>query len=370
MKVKHAEALAAYLFLLPFLALLAVFFVYAAGRAAYFSFTDYNLFNWPPTLVGARNYLALFQDAVFVTALRNTILFSLLVTAAQTTGALVMASVLNNRIRGITFFRASYYVPSIASSVVITLIFMWLFQRRGTINFVLGQVAAYLPHIGLFLLLLVLLQVGQVLWERRRGLPAGWLDPALLVVSLLGSAALVWLLDLLGPVQAWHAARVDISWFQTSRSVPAGFPFWLSAPLPLVTIMIMNVFTTVPTFMLMYLAALQGVPRSQYEAASLDGANALQQLRWVTVPAVQPVTFLVVTLSLIGTLKVFDQVAVLGDAAPLRSRVTLAYFVYDRMFPGGQSPEVGFAAASAMFLALLTLLVVLLQRRFLRSKGS
>jgi multiple sugar transport system permease protein len=370
MKVKHSEALAAYLFLLPFLSLLAIFFAYAAGRAAYLSFTDYDLFSWPPRFVGARNYLALFEDAVFLTALRNTILFSVLVTTVQTIGALVMASVLNNRIRGIGFFRASYYVPSIASSVVVTLVFMWLFQRRGTVNFILGEVVAYLPHIGLFLLAVALLQVIQVAWERKQELPATWFDPALLVVSLLVSAGLVWLLDLFGPLEPLRAAAVDISWFQTSRSLPAGFPFWLQAPLPLLTIMIMNVFTTVPTFMLMYLAALQNVPTSHYEAAALDGANPFQQLRWITVPAVQPVTFLVVTLSLIGTLKVFDQVAILGDAAPFRSRVTLAYFVYDRMFPGGQSPEVGFAAASAMFLALLTLLVVLLQRRFLRAEGG
>jgi multiple sugar transport system permease protein len=369
MKVKRGEAVAAYLFLLPFLTLLAIFFLYAAGRAAYLSFTDYDLFNWPPRLVGGRNYLALFEDAVFLTALRNTVLFSILVTTAQTAGALVMASVLNNRIRGIGFFRASYYVPSIASSVVITLVFMWLFQRRGTVNYALGEIIAYLPHIGLFLALAALLQALQVVWERYRGLPATWLDPALLVVSLIVAASLVWLFYFIGLLEPRRSVVVDISWFQTSRSLPAGFPFWLQAPLPLLTIMIMNVFTTVPTFMLMYLAALQNVPSSHYEAASLDGANAFQLLRWITVPAVRPITFLVVTLSLIGTLKVFDQVAILGDAAPFRSRVTLAYFVYDRMFPGGQSPEVGFAAASAMFLALLTLLVVLAQRRFLRAEG-
>lgn len=365
MREKRAEAVAAFMFLLPFLTLLAIFFVYATGRAAYLSFTDYNLFNWPPNWVGLRNYLALFQDSVFITALRNTVLFSLLVTVVQTAGALVMASVLNNRIRGISFFRASYYIPAVASSVVITLIFMWLFQRRGTINFLLTQIAAHLPQIVLFVLTVALLQVGQVLWERGRNLPATWFDPALLVVSLLVAGALVWLLSMAGIVEARAAAAVEISWFRTSRSVPEGFPFWLQAPLPLVSIMIMNVFTTIPTFMLIYLAALQDVPRSQYEAAAIDGANAWQQLRWVTIPGVQPVTFLVVTLSLIGTLKVFDQIAVLGDAAPFRSTVTLAYFVYDRMFPGGQTPEVGFAAASAMFLALLSLVVVLLQRRFL-----
>lgn len=370
MKAKRSETISAYLFLLPFLTLLVIFFLYAAGRAAFFSFTDYNLFNWPPSFVGLRNYRALFADSVFVTALRNTLIFSFVVTVVQTALALVMASVLNIRIRGITFFRAAFYVPAIASSVVITLIFMWLFQRRGTINYLLTQTIAFAPLLITFLVLVVLLQLVQVSWERRRDLPVKATDPALLVVSLLLAALVTWLLAVTGLVGPRATDTVEISWFQTSRAVPDGFPFWLSAPLPLVTIMIMNTFTTIPTFMLMYLAALQDVPRSLYEAAALDGANSFQQFRWVTIPAVRPVTFLVVTLSLIGTLKVFDQIAILGDAAPFRSTVTLAYFIYDRMFPGGQTPEVGFASASAMFLAVLTLVIVLLQRRFLRSEAA
>ena len=84
--------------------------------------------------------------------------------------------------------------------------------------------------------------------------------------------------------------------------------------------MIQNIFTTIPTFMLMFLAALQDVPVSYYEAASLDGATAAQQFRYITVPSVRPVTFLVVTLGLIGTLQMFDQVAIFGNAVPLSSR--------------------------------------------------
>jgi multiple sugar transport system permease protein len=183
------------------------------------------------------------------------------------------------------------------------------------------------------------------------------------------SLAATWLLSLTGFVAPREVAPVDFVWLQTSQEVPSGLPFFLRAPVPLVAIMIQNIFTTIPTFMLMYLAALQDVPASQYEAASLDGANAVQQFRYVTIPAVQPVTFLIVTLSLIGTLQMFDQVAIFGNAAPLRSIITLAFFVYNRMFPGAQTPEVGFAAAAAMFLALFTLVIVLLQRLVIRSEA-
>jgi multiple sugar transport system permease protein len=363
------DAVAAYLFLLPFLLMLVIFFGYASVRAIYFSFTDYDLFR-PPNWVGLRNYVDLFRDPLFLSALRNSILFAVVVTAVQTFLALVMASVLNQRVRGIGFFRAAFFMPSVTSSVVITLIFLWMFQRRGLINYLTHQIQSAAPLIATFVVVLVAAQVLQVAWERSRRLPATWTDPALLVVSLLLATAVTWGLDVSGVVSARALPPVDFIWLQTRETIPPGAPFWLSVPIPLAAIMIQNIFTTVPTFMLMFLAALQDVPKSHYEAASLDGATPAQQFFHVTIPSVRPVTFLVLTLSMIGTLQMFDQVAIFGDAAPLRSMVTLAYFVYNRMFPGAQTPEVGFAAAGAIFLALLTLTVVLLQRRLVRSEAS
>ncbi len=369
MNVRRIDTVAAYLFLAPFLILLVIFFGFSTLRAIYFSFTDYDLFT-TPNWVGFKNYADLFRDALFLSALRNSILFAIIVTTVQTFLALVMAAVLNQKVRGIAFFRAAFYMPSITSSVVITLIFLWMFQRRGLINYLTEQVQRALPVVAVFLLIVAVLQVGQVLYERRRlRLPARWTDPALLVVSLLVAGGATWLLSVTGLVAPREVATVDTIWLQTRATVPPNAPFWLAMPMPLVAIMIQNVFTTVPTFMLMYLAALQDVPKSHYEAASLDGAGPAQQFFWITIPSVRPVTFLVVTLSMIGTLQMFDQVAIFGDAAPLRSVVTLAYFVYNRMFPGAQTPEVGFAAAGAMFLALLTLTVVMIQRRLVRPEA-
>ncbi len=366
---RRSDTVAAYSFLTPFLLLLVIFFGYATVRAIYFSFTDYDLFT-TPNWVGFDNYVDLFRDALFLSALRNSILFAVIVTVVQTFLALVMASVLNQKVRGIAFFRAAFYMPSITSSVVITLIFLWMFQRRGLINYLTEGVQRSLPFVATFLAVTLVLQVGQVLLERRQRLPARWTDPALLVVSLLVAGVATAALAAIGVIGPREVAPVDTIWLQTRATVPPDAPFWLALPMPLVAIMIQNVFTTVPTFMLMYLAALQDVPKSHYEAASLDGAGPTQQFFWITIPSVRPVTFLVVTLSMIGTLQMFDQVAIFGDAAPLRSVVTLAYFVYNRMFPGAQTPEVGFAAAGAMFLALLTLTVVLLQRLLVRPEGS
>lgn len=369
MKFRRQETTAAYLFLAPFLITLLIFFIYATVRAVYFSFTDYDLFN-EPQWVGFRNYINLFSEENFLLALRNSLFFAAVVTTVQTFGALVMAAILNTKIRGLNFFRAAYYMPSVTSSVVITLIFLWMYQRRGLFNYLATQFQTYLPLLVVFLGILVVVQVAQVALEKRQGLPVRWLDPALFVVAFLVAVAGTWALTFSGIIAPRAVPPVDFIWLQTRQEIPSGAPWYLSIPIPLIAIMIQNIFTTIPTFMLMFLAALQDVPKSYYEAAALDGATPAQQFFYITMPSVQPITFLVVTLSLIGTLQMFDQVAIFGDAVPLRSVITLAYFVYNRMFPGAQLPEVGFASAAAMFLAILTLFIVLLQRRFIRSEGG
>jgi multiple sugar transport system permease protein len=384
-RAQRQETTAAYLFLAPFLITLFIFFVYATVQAILYSFTNYDLFQrcgfgsllfgaTSPEekvcrFVGLRNYSNLFQQELFVVALRNSLLFSAIVTMVQTFGALVMASVLNQRIRGLNFFRAAFYMPSVTSSVVITLIFLWMYQTDGLFNYLATQIARHTPQLLCLVLVAAGLQVIQVLLERKKGYPARWGDPALLMISLLVGLAVTWLLSFLGILIA-REAEVEFIWLQTRLEIPTFLPEWLRSPVPLIAIMIQNIFTTIPTFMLMFLAALQDVPKSHYEAASLDGATAAQQFRHITIPAVQPVTFLVITLSLIGTLQMFDQVAIFGNAVPQRSVITLAYFVYTRMFPGAQLPEVGFASAAAMFLALLTLTIVLIQRRFVRSEAT
>lgn len=352
----------AYLFLLPFLIVLGVFFVYAAARAVWYSLTDFNLFN-EPSWVGLRNYLSLFREANFLRALRNSVAFALIVTTTQTIGALLVAAALNTKVRGIHSFRAAFYIPSVASSVVTTVIFLWLFQRRGLINYLATRISANRELIVTFVTVLVAAQIVQVVVARRRHRPAQRLEPAFLLASILVALATTAFLSLFGVVIAREVEPVDVIWLQTRQHL-------LGIPIPLTTIMIQNTFTTIPTLMLLFLAALQNVPTSLYEAASIDGAGWWRRFVSITVPSVRPITFLVVTLGLIGTLQMFDQVAIFGDAVPLESVITLAYFVYDRMFPGAQLPEVGLAGAAALFLALFTLVIVAIQRVFITSEGE
>ena len=128
------EWLTAYLFLSPYLVFLLVFIAGAVVLAFYYSFTSYDLLS-DPVFVGLKNYQQAFQDEAFLHALRNVATYTIVVVPTQTAIALVMAAVLDQKLPFRRFFRVAWYLPCVASSVVTTLIFMWLFLPDGFINY-------------------------------------------------------------------------------------------------------------------------------------------------------------------------------------------------------------------------------------------
>ena len=353
--LERAEGRAAWLFVAPFLVLLGTFFVFAAARSVWFSLTDYDLFA-APAFVGARNYVDLVTDELFVLALRNSLAFAIVVTATQTVLALGLAAFVDSVRRGQSLVRTAFYFPSIVSSTVMTLIFVWLFQRRGLATDAVNWVSGHRWEIGCFALAAAAIQALLVVRARRRYDGVGALDPWFALLAVVAAALLTFALRTLQVLPVAEPVDDPISWLNT-RSTLAGMPVTLWS------VAIMNVFTTVPLMMLLYLAGLQSIPRHLYEAATLDGASRWQGFSRITVPLLAPVTFAVVTLGLIGTLQMFDQVAILGNAAPIESRVTLAYYTYYNTFPPGGTPRIGLASAGAVALALLTVGTVFVQRR-------
>ena len=109
-------------------------------------------------------------------------------------------------------------MPSITSSVVITLIFLWLFQQQGVIKYLITQLQSVWPLILTFLLVLIAVQLLQVLWEKSRKLPVGWFDPALLAASALIALAVTWGLSASGVVTA-HEVVDTVS--KPARSTPS-----------------------------------------------------------------------------------------------------------------------------------------------------
>ena len=339
----------------PFVLTLVVFFLYALIRTVYFSFTEYDLFS-DAIWVGLANFKALLTDDLFLLSLANTIWFSLIVTCVQTVLALGLAILVNSKIRAKSFFRTAFYLPSILSSAAVTLIFIWFYQKNGYLNGFVTDVVNHYPHLSCFVLVAIATQFVLVTKDRLKGLPVGWLDPVWGILSFIVAGAATFVASAMGWVEVTDQI-VEVNWLNTRDNVGP-------MPLTLWAIVIQNIYTTIPTFMLLFLAGLQGIPGELYEAAHIDGANKWQQHWNITIPQLAPVTFVVVTFSIIGTLQMFDQVALLGSAAPLESRITLAYYVYHNAFPPGGTPQIGMASAAALVLAFITLAVVYLQKVF------
>jgi multiple sugar transport system permease protein len=118
-------------------------------------------------------------------------------------------------------------------------------------------------------------------------------------------------------------------------------------------------------YMIIYLAALQGVPQELHEAAKIDGANRWQQFRHVTFPLLSGAVTVSVILSTISSLKIFDQIAIMTDGGPGFATETLTYIVYKVAFAEARQ---GFGTALSLVLFALILIVSIIQIRILRKR--
>jgi multiple sugar transport system permease protein len=143
MSRKTREALTGYLFVSPWIIIALVFIFGAMAYVFYLSFTDLKLLN-TPKIIGFGNYGKVLGDPLFHTAVFNTVLYAVVVVFCQTWLALILAVLINAKLRGKQFFRTAWYIPSITSSVVVSLIFVWVFQKEGILNYALVTLFGWL----------------------------------------------------------------------------------------------------------------------------------------------------------------------------------------------------------------------------------
>ncbi|PSB25335.1 sugar ABC transporter permease [Stenomitos frigidus ULC18] len=238
---------------------------------------------------GLKNFARIAQDDRVWIALKNTAEYVAIVVPIQTILALGLALILNSQIKGRSWFRVAFFLPTVTSSAVLTLIFMWIYNSNGLLNSVLS-----LLHLPTY----------------------NWLgDPG---VALKG-------------------------------------------------IMIMNIWSTAPLFMVIYLAALQDVPETLYEAATLDGASRWEKLLYITLPFLQPVTFFVIVMGIIGTFQLFDQSYIFsaGSGGPNDSTLTIVLLIYQYAF---KNLDMGYALALTLVLAVILMLSTLMQRALFKEE--
>ena len=130
-------ALAGFLFTLPAIIFFAIFFFYPMVQAFFMSLTDWSLLR-PPRFVGLANYAGLFSDAVFRRSVAVTALYVAGVCGGAIPGALIFAVLLRSAHRLHAFFEAAYFLPTVVSLVVVSILWKFLLQRLGLVNLILG----------------------------------------------------------------------------------------------------------------------------------------------------------------------------------------------------------------------------------------
>jgi multiple sugar transport system permease protein len=336
--IRGREGEAGWLFVAPVLLVLGLFLVVPIVMALWVSLSDWggqgSPFSSGVGFVGLDNYSTLTAEqglaqSDFMTSLRNNAYYVLFVVPLQTVLALSLALVLNGkRLKGKGFFRTAYYFPSVTSSVAISVVFLFIFSSSGVVNSLLAKIGV--------------------------SGPAWFADPRGVIHILLGLVGV--------DTDAPPAALVD--------TTVGGLAVWewLSGPsVAMCAIIALVVWTTAGTFMLMFMAALQDIPVEVEEAAEIDGAGRWQRFRYVTLPMLKPTLFLVLTLGLIGTWQVFDQIYVMSKGAPGKTTLTPAFLSYQTSF---NNNEWGQGSAIAFILFAIIVGMTLVQRFVLRDKDD
>ena len=317
--IRGREGIAGWVFTAPMIVILGVFLFIPMLMALYVSLTSWNGNGSPfaggqnARFVGLDNYSALFtRDGLtrdnFMQSLGNNFYYVVFVVPLQTATSFFLALVVSNRfLKGKSFFRTAFYFP----------VGDQLDRHQRRLPLPLPELRGGQRPAG----------SGR---HRRPGVVQRLTRPVPhRVRRLRGRQPGLGQRDILGR-SIWE---------------------WISGPsVAMCVIIVLAIWTTTGTFMLIFLAALQDLPVEVDEAAMLDGVGPWQKLRHVTLPMIKPTLFLVITLGLIGTWQVFDQIYVMGKGAPAGTTLTPAYLSYQESF---RSLKYGTGAAMAFIVFVI-----------------
>jgi multiple sugar transport system permease protein len=279
------------LFLAPALAAIGIFFFLPVGAAFLLSFTDFDIYALASfdnaRFVGLRNYVQLFQDPLFWTALKNTAYFLVVggpLSIAVSLGAALLVHSRLARLKPV--FRFVYFAPVVTTLVAVAIVWRFIYHPRfGLLNYAL---------------------------------------------SLFGLGPIDWLGD-----PAW--------------AMPA--------------IILLAVWKNFGYNMIIFIAGLQNIPDSVYEAASIDGAGGWQQFWRITVPMLAPTTLFITIITMIGYFQLFAEPYVMTQGGPMKSTLSIVLLMYEQGFRWW---NMGYAAALAFVLFAFILAGSLLQARLQR----
>jgi len=270
-----------YLFTSPWVVGVVLFVLGPMLASIVISFTRWDIIT-APQWVGLDNYREMVQaDPLFWKCLKVTIVYTSVLVPIQLMVSLLVAVLLNQKVRGLSLFRTIFYLPTVLPIVASSMLWLWILNPSGLLNF---------------------------------------------FVRLLGLPGQDWL---------------------TNES------------LALPSIMVMSLWGSFGTGMIIFLAGLQGIPASLYESAEIDGAGAWRKFFNITLPLLTPVVFFNFVMGVIGTFQVFTQGYLLTDGKPNNSTLFYVLYLYRNAF---EYLNMGYASAMAWVLFIIimgTTLVIL-----------
>lgn len=291
---KNVDGLVPYLFILPHLVFFCMFLVIPTVLGFWISLNKWDYLT-APTFVGFKNFAALFnKDTIdymeFWITFGNTLKFVIFSVPILIIIPLILATLLNTKIRGKNFFRALFYSPSVLSVSTVTLIWLWMLDTNaGLINY-------YIEKLGF----------DRVAW--LTSLPWAW-------VALVG-------------MTAWWVIGGNL---------------------------------------ILFLAGLQDIPESLYEAASIDGAGTWQKFRNITLPGLSRTTLFVTIMTTLGQFNVFGQPYMTTKGGPGTSTKVLLMYIRDVAF---RQYRMGSASAMAIMMGLFMITFSIIQFRLMKPKAE
>lgn len=280
----NKEWLTGYLMIFPVVAGLLVFYIYPIFKVIIDSFYEVGSFN-KRSFVGLDNYLTMFNDPKMWSSLFNTFSYVIVIVPGTIIISLILAALLNTKIKGRGFFRVVYFIPAITMGAAVAMIWKWMYNSdHGIINAIL------------------------------------------------------------------NALGFDSVNFLTNPNTA------------LLSICLVSIWINVGYNMIILLAGIQGISKTYYEAAAIDGASPVKQFFGITLPLVTPTLFFVLITNLIGTFQTFDTIYMMIKESGIAMEATQSMVMYFFRNAFSYSKK-GYASALAVFLFLIIMLVTLIQMK-------
>ena len=305
--MKIRTKLAPYCYILPALIIVLVFRTLPILSSFTASFTDYDIGGFHG-FVGFANYARMLADARFWQSVLNTVFFVLGVVPAGLLIPLFLAMLLRRKLAGKSFYRTIYFLPVVTSAVAISVVWTWLYN----------------PEAG----------------------------PINQIITALGGEPLLWLREPRG-IFEMMLSPLGIH----PKGVLAG------PSLALVSLMMVSVWKSTGYNTVLFLAGLENIDESYYEAAKLDGAGSWGTFRHITWPLLSPTTYYVLIMSTIVSFKTFALVYVMTPppgGGPLGTTNVMVFYLFQKAF---DRFDIGYASAISVFLFLILLSLTIVQRR-------